>query len=625
MTTIGDKGTPAGPSVSPDQTETPVNPAGSEQALTSAGGDVPVTDVDETGRPPLTFGVSGLGLQPGGAFQLAPHRSAGALDPGALARGAHDHLRFTTRGTGSYTDLGAPAPVRPNLQATLGATGANEIRGIFSNVGTPNFTRADLDDAQAIMNGASIDAQAAIVVHAMGAAGNRYELRAGFDNRTPMETWTNPSLCRDIHTAGAQMLEAAGWKTAAVGYQDADHSHQNLLAVAPDGRVFMMEYGRLTEYPAGTDPLDALQSFNVDSPEFYFYNAPSSPDTVSNVSASVRTAMGLQVDSAVLGRGVIMQDPGVGIGTDGLGNTTVRFQATENLGLDVISMDGAADGYGVIARLQTGASSIGAGVLRFEGLRESSIGPRNITESDQTAFVLSLDSHGVAFQSALASFENGGELSFIAPYDATALLTYFPDSAELTAGMSNTRAGITPQLFYQRPDGFWASGGVNLELGKATALAVYEGASLGDIPFRSALTAAAGVDRDNWSVGGEFSYNLKDPMDERRQTSLSLFGAYDVSDALGLRSGQRVALEGAAIFETGDSAFPWVDESSVDTSLYAGARVAVGSLTGNLGVTHDLRDDTRVSIGLSATPQQWGDAISGGLSDIGRFFRGSDN
>ncbi|MEM6731130.1 MAG: hypothetical protein AAF658_06220, partial [Myxococcota bacterium] len=260
--------------------------------------------------------------------------------------------------------------------------------------------------------------------------------------------------------------------------------------------------------------------------------------------------------------------------------------------------------------------------LQFEGLRDSSIGPRRITESDQTAFVISLDSHGMAYQSALASFENGGELRFVAPYDVTALLAYFPDSRELTAGMSNTRAGITPQVFYQTPNGFWASGGLNLELGKATALALFERARVSEVPFRSAVTVAAGFDHDNWSLGAEASHNLKDPMDERREHTVSVFGAWDASDTLGLQSGQKVALEAAAIFETGDSAFSWVDSNSVDTHLYAGARFAMGPIAGNFGVTHDLRNEVSVSMGVSATPQQWGNAIQSGLNDIGRLFRG---
>ncbi|MEO0813801.1 MAG: hypothetical protein AAFY60_13120, partial [Myxococcota bacterium] len=417
----------------------------------------------EFALPPAT--IRGLGLQPGGALQLATPSS-----PGALSRGALDHLRFNARGTGDFDWLGEPSPFRPNLDQTLGSQ-SSEIRSIFSSVGTAAFTRENLDRAQAIMNSADIDAQAAIVAHAMGAAGSRYELRPGFDNRTPMETWTTPSLCRDIHTAGAQMLEAAGWRTAAVGYQDAGHSHQNLLAVAPDGRVFMMEYGRLTEYPAGTEPLDVLQSFNVDAPEFYFYNAPDSPDDVANVSASVRTAIGLQVDSALLGRGVILREPGVGVGQDGLGNTTVRFQATDSIAVDAIHLDGHAEGLGVMGRYSNGNESYGVGVFRFQGLRESSIGRREITESDQTALALSFSGHGSFYESTVASLSGGASVRFVSPYDTATTLLYFPESRELTAGMTQVRAGVTPQLSYSHPAGYWATGGMNLELGKATALA----------------------------------------------------------------------------------------------------------------------------------------------------------
>ncbi|MEL6543530.1 MAG: hypothetical protein AAFQ82_02825, partial [Myxococcota bacterium] len=471
-------------------------------------------------------------------------------------------------------------------------------------------TRENLDRAQAIMNSADIDAQAAIVAHAMGAAGSRYELRPGFDNRTPMETWTTPSLCRDIHTAGAQMLEAAGWRTAAVGYQDAGHSHQNLLAVAPDGRVFMMEYGRLTEYPAGTEPLDVLQSFNVDAPEFYFYNAPDSPDDVANVSASVRTAIGLQVDSALLGRGVILSEPGVGVGQDGLGNTTVRFQATDSIAVDAIHLDGHAEGLGVMGRYSNGNESYGVGVFRFQGLRESSIGRREITESDQTALALSFSGHGSFYESTVASLSGGASVRFVSPYDTATTLLYFPESRELTAGMTQVRAGVTPQLSYSHPAGYWATGGMNLELGKATALAAYEGASLSELPYRAALTGAAGYENDVWALGTHIEHNLRAPMDERRQTSIGVFGAWDATQAFGVHEhGAHLALEAGALFESGESAFSWVDEDSVDARVYAGARYTVGALKANIGATHDLDDELQVSFGLSATPEQWGQSI----------------
>lgn len=549
---------------------------------------------------PAPFVINPGALFTGQANEIAPLYTLAAPsgEVGLRARSAADHLSFMGRGTGSFTDLGAPAPTRPSLSAHLDRPEAREIRDIFSRVGTRRFTESDLADAQAIMDGSSIDAQAAIVTHAMAAAGESYALRSGFDNRTPMETWTQRSLCRDIHAAGAQMLEAAGWTTATVGYEDRGVAHQNLLAVAPDGRVFMMEYGNLTAYPAGTEPLDVLQSFNVDAPEFYFYNAPASPHDAVDVSASVRSAMGLQVDSAVLGRGVLSREVGgVSVGSDGLGNTTVRFQATETLGVDLVRMGGTVNGTGVIARAELADFDLGIGVMHFEGLRGSSVGDRTVTVGDEQALVATSEVSEILYESALASFEHGGELRFVLPSEAGGSILYFPDNWELTAGMSNGRVALSPQLIYENSAGFRLAGGTAFEAGKATILAAYEGADA--IPYRHTVFASAEYALEDFTVGLRASHNLRDPIDERRDQELDLYGAWDLSNRLGLGHGRRVALEGALEFESGDSPFPWVDPDSVDSAIYAGVQSSFGNMDAHMGVAH--ADDRSPTFQLGVT------------------------
>ncbi|MEL6548088.1 MAG: hypothetical protein AAFQ82_25910, partial [Myxococcota bacterium] len=177
------------------------------------------------------------------------------------------------------------------------------------------------------------------------------------------------------------------------------------------------------------------------------------------------------------------------------------------------------------------------------------------------------------------------------------------------------RAGVSPQVVYESASGFRLAGGASLEAGKATYTALREGADLRDAPFRRALFVSAEVATDEYALGVRASENFGDPIDARRNTEFDLYGAWDVSERLGVGPGQRIALEGAFEFQSGESAFPWVDSTSVDAAMYAGVQGSIGDLDANFGVTYD-GDSTTMQLGLSVNS----DVLGNQLDEFSRAF-----